>query len=111
MDTCNDTCSTNNQGTIFDLGTFEGFNFRSQSAIPRDLTAAEVINWDHDRQGEAEFWPAGDRAEMHILFSGRNTVSAADLIALDRILGELGDDSLENFLKIHYAVNYSGYDL
>ena len=39
----------------FDLGTFEGFNFRDQSAIERELTAEEVVNWNHDGDGEAEF--------------------------------------------------------
>jgi hypothetical protein len=39
---------------VFDLGTFEGFNFRSQSVIERVLTAGEVVEWNHDRDGEAE---------------------------------------------------------
>ena len=36
-----------------DLGTFEGFNFREQCAIERILSANEVIEWDHDKKGEA----------------------------------------------------------
>ncbi len=42
-----------------DIGEFEGFNFRSQCAIERILTAEEVLEWDHDADGEAEFWPHG----------------------------------------------------
>ena len=42
----------------FDLGTFEGFSFRHDQAIDRNLTAAEVVGWDHDAAGEAEFWPS-----------------------------------------------------
>lgn len=95
----------------FDLGTFEGFNFRSQAAIAGNLTAAEVVAWDHDRQGEAEFWPAGDRPEMLVLFQRRTSISAAELLALDRLLGDLGEDSAVNFLRIHYAVNIRGADL
>ena len=41
--------------TLTDLGTFEGFNFRDQAAIMRRLTAEDVVNWDHDGDGEAEF--------------------------------------------------------
>ena len=95
----------------FDLGTFEGFNFRSGSAIRRNLTASQVVAWDHDRHGEAEFWPAGDRPEMLVLFQRRTSISAAELLALDRLLGELGEDSAVNFLRIHYAVNIRGADL
>jgi hypothetical protein len=39
----------------FNLGTFEGFNFKEQSAIDHILTADEVMAWDHDTEGEAEF--------------------------------------------------------
>ncbi len=95
----------------FDLGTFEGFNFRTQSAIERLLTADEVIHWEHDADGEAEFWPAGDHPGVAVLFEHRSAVTAADLLALDRLLHELGGDAIENFLRIHHAVNCCGYDL
>ena len=111
MNFCNDAC-TRAQSTVYhDLGTFEGFNFRSQSAIPRNLTAEEVVGWDHDREGEAEFWPAGDRPEVGIVFHGRSSVTASELLALDRLPGELGSDTVENFLRVHYAVNTCGGDL
>lgn len=93
-----------------DLGTFEGFNFRDQSAIPQILTAAEVVNWDHDAQGEAEFWPSGDRTEVLTVLN-RSSVTASEILALDRLLNELGGDSTENFLRVHYAVNILGADL
>lgn len=92
-----------------DLGTFEGFNFRNQSAIPRALTVYEVISWNHDLLGEAEFWPSGDRAEVKVLFP-RN-VTGSELLALDRLLDELGGDSEENFLRIHFALSSCGKDL
>ncbi len=92
----------------FDLGTFEGFNFRDQSAICRILTAAEVISWGHDKQGEAEFWPSGDRPEVAMLFKSRSTVSGAELCELNRLLNELGGDDAHHFLQIHYAINVSG---
>ena len=103
------TTQPTDDGTIrHDLGTFEGFNFRAQSAIDRILTTAEVVAWDHDRDGEAEFWPSGDRAEVSLMFKGRSAVTATELIDLDRLLTELGGDSAENFLRIHYAVNIRG---
>jgi hypothetical protein len=94
-----------------DLGTFEGFNFRTQSAIERALTACEVVQWDHDREGEAEFWPSGDHPGVALLFKHRSAVTASQILALDRVLGELGDDSIQAVLKIHFAVNIQGRDL
>jgi hypothetical protein len=108
MESRSDTCPTSNPKIVFDLGTFEGFNFRTQSAILRPLTAAEVIGWDHDRQGEAEFWPAGDRAEVALLFKYKGTVTGPELLELDRLLTEMRGDSVENFLMIHYVVNTCG---
>ena len=107
----NDTGKKTEATMRYDLGTFEGFNFRSQSAIPGNLTAAEVVGWDHDRKGEAEFWPAGDRPEVQILFRNRSSITGTELQALDRLLAELGGDSVENFLRVHYAVNICGTDL
>ena len=92
----------------FDFGTFEGFNFRSQCAIPRHLTAAEVIAWDHDRDGEAEFWPAGDAPAVELIFKHRASATAAELLDLDRLLNELRGDSAANYLRLHYAVNVRG---
>lgn len=100
-----------NEDIEFDLGTFEGFNFRSQSAIDRILTAAEVVGWDHDEQGEAEFWPSGDRPEVAMLFKSRSTVTESELLDLNRLLQEMGGDSPYHFMLIHYAVNISGAEL
>ena len=97
--------------TRFDLGTFEGFNFRHQSAIEEDLSADQVINWNHDTQGEAEFWPSGDRPEVQLLFKGRNAVTCSDLLELNRLLDDLGGDSTENFLRIHHLLNHCGAKL
>jgi hypothetical protein len=94
----------------FNLGTFEGFNFKTQSAICRILTASQVIYWDHDREGEAEFWPAGDRPEVSLLFR-HECVTGSELLDLDRLLNELGDDSADSFLRIHHARNGSGFHL
>lgn len=111
MNSCNDKETAAPSTIRHDLGTFEGFNFRSQSAISRNLTAEEVVNWDHDRDGEAEFWPAGDRPEILIVFPNRSSITATELLALDRLLCDLGGDSVENLLRVHYAVNSCGTDL
>lgn len=92
-----------------DLGTFEGFNFRNQSAIDRRLKANDVAAWDHDRDGEAEFWAAGDRKEMTLLFP--TNVTRQELSDLDELLDKLGGDTLENFIRIYYAVSVCGEDL
>ena len=95
---------------IFDLGTFEGFNFRDQCAIFECLTASDVMEWDHDGKGEAEFWPTGDRPEISLLFRTRE-VTGSELRDLEWLLQELGSDSRENLLLIHYAVNILGTKL
>ena len=92
----------------FNLGMFEGFNFRTQSAVDHLVSAEAVVNWNYDRQGEAEFWPTGDVPEVALLFKHRSNVTATELLALDWVLGELGGDSRYNFLQVHYAVNLCG---
>src|ERR1035441_6636482 len=92
----------------FDLGTFEGFSFRDQSAMWPNRTADEVVNWDHDKNGEAEFWPSGDNEGVHLVFKGSSSVTSAELIALDELMAELGGDSEVNFLRIHYAISTCG---
>jgi hypothetical protein len=108
MENCNVIEKKVFESLSYDLGTFEGFNFRHQSAISRNLTAEEVVNWDHDREGEAEFWPSGDNDGVALVFSGKSAVTGNELLALDSLLGELRGDSVENFLKIHYVVNTQG---
>jgi hypothetical protein len=95
----------------FDLGIFEGFSFRHDQAIDRNLTGDEVIQWDHGAAGEAEFWPSGDHAGVALVFAGRSAVTARELVTLDALLQELGDDSTINFLRIHYVVSCCGEDL
>ena len=105
------TLQEEKQELRFDLGTFEGFNFRSQSAMWPNRTAEEVVNWDHDKEGEAEFWPSGDNEGVQLLFKSSSSVTGAELIALDDLLAELGGDSEINFLRIHYAMSVCGGDL
>lgn len=71
-----------------DLGMFEGFNFRNQAAIPKLLTAQEVINWDHDKQGEAEFWPHNNNELAATVFKtlGGKEVTANEIILVDKLL-------------------------
>ena len=91
-----------------DLGCFEGFNHRTQSAIYPNQTAEQVVNWDHDKLGEAEFWPDGDHPGVALVFANVHDVSAREIEALDSLLADLGDDSLETFVKIAYYRQYHG---
>lgn len=95
----------------FDFGTFEGFNFRDQSAIEQVLTAEDVANWDHDLDGEAEFWPDGDNEYIWLIFKSNSNVTVNDLFTLEHLLYELGDDSGETYLKIYYCIECLGYSL
>jgi len=83
-----------------DIGEFEGFNFRSQSAIMQTLTAEEVINWDHDRDGEAEFWPDGSNAFVSKLLPG-TACSADEVSEVIRIFEEL-DGNEQELVKAVY---------
>jgi hypothetical protein len=94
-----------------DLGTYEGFNFQAASAIEHSLDGNDVLAWDHDRQGEAEFWPAGDHSGGALVFAGRSAITATDLTALDRLLSELGNDSLESYARIAHALGRGGQPL
>ena len=87
-----------NRQSITDLGHFEGFNFRTQSAIERILTADDVKRWDHDKKGEAEFWPTGSNC------------NARELIEIERIVEELEGDETE-LLKAIYLRQTHGMEL
>ncbi|MFO1459303.1 MAG: hypothetical protein U1G08_07820 [Verrucomicrobiota bacterium] len=96
---------TQTQNITHDFGHFEGYNFRHQTAIERLLTATEVVQWDHDRHGEAEFWPAGDKREISLIFRDQSAVTATELLELSVLLGELEDDSTENYLSVYFALS------
>lgn len=83
-----------------ELGMFEGFNFRSQSAIERLLTAEDVLNWDHDAEGEAEFWPDGSNPFVQKLLPG-TACTAAELREVARIFEEL-ENSPHDLVKAIY---------
>lgn len=99
------------QTLTFDLGTFEGFNHRDQGAIETTLDAQEVLDWNHDARGEAEFWPAGDHDGVALVFSGADSVTAFEIQALDTLLDELGDDSSEIFVQLHFLIHCHGESL
>lgn len=92
------------------FGTFEGFNFRTNSAIERLLSAEEVIEWNHDTEGEAEFWPSGDSNGVSLLWKGKN-VTGSEILALATLLEAFGSYYDEAFLKIYFAVNVQGNTL
>lgn len=91
------------------LGNFEGYNLTNSKAIPFPITGQEVIDWNHDLQGEAEFWPSGDNAGLELIFRGDSKLmsncNSNQLLEIDRILLELGNDSLSNYAKIYAAIN------
>lgn len=84
----------------YDIGKFEGFNFREQSAIENILTAQEVLDWDHDGDGEAEFWPHGDNPFTSYLLPG-DSCTSAEIREVIRIFDEL-DGRLDELAKAIY---------
>ncbi len=105
------TPHSGNRKLRFDLGRFVGFNFRTQTAVERLLTAPEVVDWDHARDGETEFRPLGDRRELVLAIGEGNPITATGLLALDRLLEAAGGDTVEVFLRLRHALNQSGRDL
>ena len=94
--------------TLPDLGTFEGFNFRDQCAIERTLTADEVVHWDHDADGEAEFWPSGEDPLVKGIFDGN--VTASDLTVLAELLAGLDGERTHDLLRIQFAIRAQGLE-
>ena len=74
-----------------DFGTFTGFNHREDKPIDRTLTDEDIVWWDHDRLGEATFWPTGGHAGLAVLCSERKWITGMELRTLDRLLTDLGD--------------------
>ena len=99
--------SQNTRALIHNLGSFQGTNFRHHCPIERILTANEVVAWDHEREGQAEFWPSGDHAGASLIF-GIQEVTASEIVALDNLLEQLGGDTDRNFLRIYYAMTARG---
>ena len=91
-----------------DLGEFEGYNFRDMCAIFPNHTAQEVVDWDHDGKGEAEFWPEGSNEFVRLLVKGN--CSGFDLIEIDRIFSEL-DNNEQDLVKAVYLHENHGLKL
>jgi len=108
MNHCDHSTPDKETALTFNLGTFEGFNFRHHCAVERILTANEVVGWDHDREGEAEFWPSGDHPGAALIFRNQQAVTGSEIVALDDLLEQLSGDSDRSFLRIHYAMVVHG---
>lgn len=94
-----------------DFGTFKAFDLQTQTAIEGSLTAEGLVNWNPDRQGDAEFRPVGDHEGVALIFKKQGTVNAADLVELDGLLEQLGGATDENYLRIYFMVTYYGYSV
>jgi hypothetical protein len=101
--------TTTSTPNLSDFGTFEGFNFRDQSAIEQTLTAEEVVDWDHDAAGEAEFWPAGDAPLVRGIFPGN--VTGPDLLTLGELLDQMDGDREQDLMRVQFALQVLGHRL
>ena len=96
-----------------DLGTFDGYNLEHDKAII-NISAADLILYDHELSGEAEFWPSGDNVGVKLVFeelSIKNRVTGEMLLDLKRIILEMGGPSLTNYAILHHAIHYNGETL
>ncbi len=85
------------------LGTFTGFNTRTNRKLENAVTAEQVIAWDHFTDGVVDFRPAGDRPEVSCLVGVVAEITPSLLIKIDALLRALGGDSLQNFLALYHA--------
>ena len=70
-----------------------------------------MIAWEHDADGEAEFWPSGNCPALAVLFEGRNNVTGAELRRVLELLDAVAGDDEETLLRLHLLVNVQGGDL
>lgn len=98
----------------YDFGTFDGGHWPYEYNRFHDpITPQALIDWDVVTDGDAEFWPSGDKEEIALLFTRAteddyDRILKADLIVLSKLLDHLGGDSLENYLRIRHAAKAHG---
>ena len=96
-----------------DLGTFDGYNLEHDKAII-NLSAADLIYYDHDLKGETEFWPAGDCWGVALIFKGLNNGGHCawnEVLCLQRLLQDMGGDTITNYALIYHALHFNGEKL
>ena len=96
-----------------DLGTFDGYNLEHDKSII-NISAADLILYDHELSGEAEFWPSGDNVGVRMVFKDLNLngrVTGEMLLSLKKIILEMGGPSLTNYAILHHAIHYNGETL
>lgn len=77
----------------YDFGTFDGGHWPYEyQSFDDPVAPQDVVDWDAIMEGEAEFWPAGDKAEIALLFKNSTEdederILKDDLIALVRPVG------------------------
>ena len=89
----------------YHFGTFKGAYWPTDHCwFENPVSTSEILDWDRDDQGEAEFWPTGDKPEMTVLFDTDNRIIRKEEIqGLANLLDHLGGDSPENYLRIRHA--------
>ena len=94
----------------YDFGTFDGGHWPYEyQSFDDPVASQDVVDWDAITDGDAEFWPSGDKEEIELLFEGatergQERVSKVELIHLANLLDHLGGDNLENYLRIRHAM-------
>lgn len=97
---------------LYDFGNFDGRHWPYEcQKLENVLPAQELVDWDALANGEAEFWPAGDNRELTLVIGDDKPVGGEDLLALSALLEQLGGDSVENYLRIHQAMEETGFGL
>jgi hypothetical protein len=85
------------------LGTFKAVYLRDGILVRRTLSVDEVLGWDDEVRGGAEFRPAGDCRALSVLFKGR--VTPFELKRVVNLLDGAGGETQDTLLRIHFWVN------
>jgi hypothetical protein len=94
----------NHPKSTHDFGTFYGGHWPTEyQPLDNPVWPDTIMNWDECDQGEAVFWPAGDRPEMGLLFDEDRPLKKEELTVLSHLFDLLGGDTTENFLRIRHA--------
>jgi len=64
----------------------------------------EVVDWDYDAQGEAEFWPSGEHQGVALVFRSSSAVAASEIVALDELLSDLSEED-ESYVSIAHMLS------
>jgi len=94
-----------------DLGNFSGRIWHESGNLSREFSPEEVLEWNQDHDGFAEFYPSGDHEGVSLVFREKASVSTADLVELDHLIDGLRYPPKISCLLIHHLMHKHKVDV